>query len=193
MAGDENAVAAAWLHDVVEGTPVTLVDLEESFPAEVTTAVDALTRRPRPAYREDRCGPQVRSAHRLPRDLDRRWSLRCGDRPHRLNREQERRARSHYGRHAISNRVGQVDRRCLDHAVSTRAACLGLSDVVGHGERRRDGKKDDMAAMTTSLRGRVKNTGLPKATRFSRCWRPSTAYRLSMRDSRRTVPRDAST
>jgi len=46
VAGDENAVAVAWLHDVVEDTAVTLVDLEESFPAEVTTAVDALTRRP---------------------------------------------------------------------------------------------------------------------------------------------------
>ncbi|WP_345353375.1 HD domain-containing protein [Rhodococcus olei] len=45
VAGDENAVAAAWLHDVVEDTAVTLADLEESFPAEVTTAVDALTRR----------------------------------------------------------------------------------------------------------------------------------------------------
>lgn len=45
VAGDENAVAAAWLHDVVEDTTVTLAELEESFPAEVTTAVDALTRR----------------------------------------------------------------------------------------------------------------------------------------------------
>src|SRR5690606_11747524 len=46
VAGDDNAVATAWLHDVVEDTPVTLADLEESFPAEVTIAVDALTRRP---------------------------------------------------------------------------------------------------------------------------------------------------
>lgn len=45
VAGDENAVAAAWLHDVVEDTAVTLADLEEAFPAEVTIAVDALTRR----------------------------------------------------------------------------------------------------------------------------------------------------
>lgn len=46
VAGDEHAVAAAWLHDVVEDTPVTLADLEDSFPTEVTIAVDALTRRP---------------------------------------------------------------------------------------------------------------------------------------------------
>ena len=43
MAGDEHAVAAAWLHDVVEDTEVTLTDLEDSFPALVTIAVDALT------------------------------------------------------------------------------------------------------------------------------------------------------
>lgn len=45
VAGDERAVAAAWLHDVVEDTAVTLAELEQTFPAEVTTAVDALTRR----------------------------------------------------------------------------------------------------------------------------------------------------
>nr|WP_172687815.1 HD domain-containing protein [Prescottella equi]ARX60168.1 Putative pyrophosphohydrolase domain, Rel/Spo-like family [Prescottella equi] len=45
VAGDERAVAAAWLHDVVEDTSVTLAELEEAFPPEVTVAVDALTRR----------------------------------------------------------------------------------------------------------------------------------------------------
>ncbi|KXX58406.1 HD domain-containing protein [Rhodococcus sp. LB1] len=45
VGGDERAVAAAWLHDVVEDSDVTLADLEESFPVEVTAAVDALTRR----------------------------------------------------------------------------------------------------------------------------------------------------
>lgn len=46
VAGDEHAVAAAWLHDVVEDTEVTLADLEQLFPPEVTAAVEALTRRP---------------------------------------------------------------------------------------------------------------------------------------------------
>lgn len=45
MAGDEHAVAAAWLHDVVEDTEITLADLEQTFPPDVTAAVDALTRR----------------------------------------------------------------------------------------------------------------------------------------------------
>lgn len=45
VAGDEHAVAAAWLHDVVEDTEVTLADLEQAFPPDVTAAVDALTRR----------------------------------------------------------------------------------------------------------------------------------------------------
>lgn len=49
VAGDERAVAAAWLHDVVEDTDVTLADLEQTFPPEVTAAVDALTRRPHEA------------------------------------------------------------------------------------------------------------------------------------------------
>ncbi len=39
------AQAAAWLHDVVEDTPITLDDLTaEGFPAEVVAAVGALTR-----------------------------------------------------------------------------------------------------------------------------------------------------
>ncbi len=42
-------------------------------------------RRLRLAHREDRCGPQVRSAHRFPRHLDRRWSPCREDCPHSLN------------------------------------------------------------------------------------------------------------
>lgn len=40
------ARAVAWLHDVVEDTPVTLGDLERQFPAEIVAAVDAMTKRP---------------------------------------------------------------------------------------------------------------------------------------------------
>ena len=39
------AQAVAWLHDVVEDTPVTLADLARQFPAEVVAAVDAMTKR----------------------------------------------------------------------------------------------------------------------------------------------------
>lgn len=37
-------VAAAWLHDVLEDTPVTRDELARRFPAEVVEAVEALTR-----------------------------------------------------------------------------------------------------------------------------------------------------
>lgn len=37
--------AAAWLHDVVEDTSVTLAQLAEEFPPEVVAAVDAVTKR----------------------------------------------------------------------------------------------------------------------------------------------------
>lgn len=40
----ETAQAVAWLHDVVEDTPVTLQDLTGQFPPAVVAAVDALTR-----------------------------------------------------------------------------------------------------------------------------------------------------
>lgn len=41
----DDAVAVAWLHDVVEDTAVTLSDLETLFPPEIVAAVDAITRR----------------------------------------------------------------------------------------------------------------------------------------------------
>lgn len=44
--GDAACEAAAWLHDVVEDTSVTLTELAAHFPREVVTAVDALTKRP---------------------------------------------------------------------------------------------------------------------------------------------------
>jgi (p)ppGpp synthase/HD superfamily hydrolase len=46
MAGNPCAEAVAWLHDVVEDTAVTLDDLaRRGMPAEVVSAVDAMTRR----------------------------------------------------------------------------------------------------------------------------------------------------
>lgn len=47
-----HAVAAAWLHDVVEDTDVTLDDLQHvhSFPWQVVTAVDRLTKRDGQSY-----------------------------------------------------------------------------------------------------------------------------------------------
>ena len=43
---DPHAIAAAWLHDVVEDTSTTLSSLGAEFPEAVVLAVDALTRRP---------------------------------------------------------------------------------------------------------------------------------------------------
>ncbi len=40
---DPNMIAAAWLHDVVEDTDVTLEDIAEQFPAEVVQLVDCLS------------------------------------------------------------------------------------------------------------------------------------------------------
>lgn len=42
---DDEAIASAWLHDVVEDTNVTLDQLAEQFPPNVVDAVDALTKR----------------------------------------------------------------------------------------------------------------------------------------------------
>lgn len=46
VAGDAAAEAVAWLHDVVEDTPVSLATLAVTFPAQVVSAVEAITRRP---------------------------------------------------------------------------------------------------------------------------------------------------
>jgi hypothetical protein len=45
VAGDPGAEMVAWLHDVVEDTPITLDDLATEFPAEVVAAVDAISKR----------------------------------------------------------------------------------------------------------------------------------------------------
>ena len=42
---EEAAQAVAWLHDVVEDTPMTLAELADQFPPEIIAAVDAITRR----------------------------------------------------------------------------------------------------------------------------------------------------
>lgn len=41
----EATQVVAWLHDVVEDTPVTLEDLSAEFPREVVAGVDAMTKR----------------------------------------------------------------------------------------------------------------------------------------------------
>lgn len=50
LGGDEVAAAAAWLHDVVEDTPVSLDALASVFPARVVEAVDGVTRREGESY-----------------------------------------------------------------------------------------------------------------------------------------------
>jgi hypothetical protein len=47
---DPEMVAAAWLHDVVEDTPVTIEEIERAFGREVRDLVDALTDVSRPAH-----------------------------------------------------------------------------------------------------------------------------------------------
>ena len=48
LTGDPEMIAAAWLHDVVEDTPVTLAEVEESFGAAVARLVEELTDVSRP-------------------------------------------------------------------------------------------------------------------------------------------------
>jgi (p)ppGpp synthase/HD superfamily hydrolase len=48
----EQAIAAAWLHDVAEDTGWTIQRLAQLFPAPVLDAVDALTRRPEESSHE---------------------------------------------------------------------------------------------------------------------------------------------
>ena len=47
---DPSTIAAAWLHDVVEDTPITLDQISEEFGAEIASLVDDLTN---PSKRED--------------------------------------------------------------------------------------------------------------------------------------------
>lgn len=46
---DDEAIAAAWLHDVVEDTPVTISEIEQIFGQVVATYVDFLTDKSTPA------------------------------------------------------------------------------------------------------------------------------------------------
>ena len=50
LGGDTTAIAAAWLHDVVEDTPFTLDALSAVLPDDVVRTVDALTRRSGESY-----------------------------------------------------------------------------------------------------------------------------------------------
>ena len=43
IGGDDNMIAAAWLHDVVEDTPVTVAQILEEFGTDVADLVDDLT------------------------------------------------------------------------------------------------------------------------------------------------------
>ena len=52
LGGDEASVAAAWLHDVVEDTAVSLGALASVFPADVVDTVDGVTRRRGEEYGE---------------------------------------------------------------------------------------------------------------------------------------------
>ena len=60
----DHTVQAAWLHDVVEDTPLTLADLgDHGFPPEVVVMVDLLTKRPGPATYTEKLDPLLRSGN----------------------------------------------------------------------------------------------------------------------------------
>lgn len=71
-AWQSQAVATAWLHDVLEDTPVTRDELARHFPVEVVEAVEALTRQDGEAaeayYARVRSNPLARAVKHA--DLD---------------------------------------------------------------------------------------------------------------------------
>ena len=56
-------LAAAWLHDTVEDTPVTLADIEREFGAEVANLVEQLTDVSRPGDGNRRVRKEIDRAH----------------------------------------------------------------------------------------------------------------------------------
>src|SRR5690606_33638109 len=61
--GDEAAVTAAWLHDIVEDTPTTLIEIEERFGPEVASIVAEVTDDPK-LSKADARAEQIASAPR---------------------------------------------------------------------------------------------------------------------------------
>lgn len=66
---DPNIIAAAWLHDVVEDTDVTIEDITEQFPEEVVHLVDAMSE-----TKQDAAGTKLpwaeRKAHHIRKMAD---------------------------------------------------------------------------------------------------------------------------
>lgn len=46
MVGTDELKTVAWMHDVVEDSPITIEDLRPYFPRDVVDAIDAITKRP---------------------------------------------------------------------------------------------------------------------------------------------------
>lgn len=63
VGGDEEMVAAAWLHDTVEDTPVTLEELERTFGPGVASLVDQLTDVSRPHHGNRAARKAIDRAH----------------------------------------------------------------------------------------------------------------------------------
>ena len=76
--GDPAMVAAAWLHDVVEDTPVSLDEVEREFGADVRDLVDALTDRSRPEE-GNRAARKAIDRERLARAPARAQSVKLAD------------------------------------------------------------------------------------------------------------------
>lgn len=123
-AGPE-AVAAGWLHDVVEDTTVTLDDLAAAgFPPAVVSAVDAVTKRPGEPYDDlvrraaaDRIGRWVKLADNANNSDEQRLALLPAATAARL-RGKYARARDillpavlHTARHTFY-RIGDADEYC---------------------------------------------------------------------------------
>lgn len=63
VTNDKNMIAAAWLHDVVEDTPITIDDIEREFGADVASLVSDLTDVSRPEDGNRKARKQIDMEH----------------------------------------------------------------------------------------------------------------------------------
>ncbi|HET6420978.1 MAG TPA: HD domain-containing protein, partial [Geobacteraceae bacterium] len=146
VTGDRSMIAASWLHDTVEDTPVTFEDLEREFGADVMNLVKELTDVSKPGD-GNRAARKTIDLQHLAEASPRAKTIKladiidnCGD----ICRHDPKFGRVYLGEmQALLQVLNEGDRRLYDRAAKTLADCAGKLDaasraVVDSTELRRD-------------------------------------------------------
>lgn len=171
---DTNSVTAAFLHDVVEDTPYTVLDIEKRFGGDVAFLVDTVTKKKKETYETTK---QVDNYRQLLETMQydiRALMVKIADRLHnmrtlssmRSDKQMKIAGETDYFYAPLANRLGLFDIKTELENLSFRFRCsLEYTDIALALEQDKHDNEKRLATFTNTIETLLKNDGITATAR----------------------------